>query len=404
MADAYATAKILIHFLERMGERLEIDEIGEVIRFQYKPISQFKRLPKNVVNLKDTISNLPEEPGVYYFHDKSGGILYIGKAKNLKDRVSSYFYHNAGHSGKVRDLVRSVQSITYETTGSELSALLLESKLIKKHRPDYNTLIRRYKRYPFIKIDVQSDFPRISWSYNLEADGAEYFGPFQSRWSVESVVDIINHLFLLRECQDAIHPDDIFSPCIYYQIKRCSAPCAKLQTCDEYRAEVDRVREFISGEHQDALEKLEDKMKQRADGLRFEEAADLRNKMLDLKKIISQQKLIMKSINDHNVVIMIPAKRTTVELFFIRFGRLQHQAIVDQSKFKLNEIAPHVQGIFFNGKHKPKAVKKEELDEMRIIASWLTQHKDNGQIVYVQPNDTPENLLGGLESKLASFH
>jgi len=410
LGDAYATAQIFLRFLNRLSDEFEIEEFNELLSFQYKPISQFKRLPRNVLKLKDTIKGLPEEPGVYFLYDKQGSIIYIGKAKNLKDRVSSYFYHNTGHSEKVRELIKNVHSITYLTTGSELSALLLESKLIKEHRPHYNTLIKRYKRYPFIKIDVQSNFPRIGWSYDVEADGAEYFGPFNNRRSVESVVDIVNRLFLLRECEEELRPDEKFSPCIYYQIKRCGAPCAKLQTVEEYREEVDRVRKFITGKHQEEIAKLENAMQRRADTLRFEEAAELRDRIRDLKRIISRQQIIMKAIKDHNLIIMIPSKRTAVELFFIRSGRLKFQTLTDQSNYDEGELMSHVQDIYFNSQEKPMgstgsshaSCRKEELDEMKIISSWLSQNKENGKLIYVEPHHTTEDILQRIRAGMAT--
>ncbi len=403
LADARTTAHILLHFLSRLSEEGEIEEFTDLLSLQYKSISQFRKLPRNVRNLKDTIRSLPEEPGIYFLRDRHGEVIYIGKAKNLKDRVNSYFYYNMNLSRKVQELVRSVHSITYQTTGSELSALLLESQAIKKHRPQFNSLIKRYRRYPFIKIDVQSELPRVSWSYDLEADGAEYFGPFRNRDSVESAIEIINRLFLLRECEDELDLDENISPCFYYQIKRCGAPCAGLQSVKEYREEVDRVRRFVTGEHQEAIAQMEQRMQHWADTLRFEEAAELRDRVQDLKRILAQQQIIMKAINDHNLIIVIPAKRTTVELFFIRFGRLKYQIIMDQRSYDPEELRHHLETIYGNGEELPSSCRKEELNEMRIISSWLTRNDDHRSLIRVEPCDTVEDILRRVRSTMASF-
>lgn len=406
--DAFATAQAFIKMLDILQEQFNVQTLDELLTFQNKRLSNFKKVPKSIQALQEQIQNLPDEPGVYYFRDQHDTILYIGKAKSLKNRVSSYFLPSAQHVGKIRDLVKQVRDIQWQTTGTELSALLLESKEIKFHKPQYNTLIKKYRRYPFLRLGAPGhgqatpdiDLKRLDVRLEIEDDGAEYFGPFGSRGSAEAVVDIINRTFGLRKCNEPFTPSADFTPCFYHQIKRCHAPCALLQSREDYERETDTVRKFLSGERIGIVAALKTAMQESSERLDFEEAGLLRNRMKELERIFFRQRQISSSINENNVVIIVPTEERDkkVEVFFIRHGRLHFQRLVGK-KLPVKELERALVTVYFDGTDAPPHSRKEEIDEIRIIASWIYQRRNDGVFLYMQ-GKTPAEALDELAELL----
>ncbi len=382
--DAWATVKILEHFLEILQEQFDVQTLDDVLGFQYKAMSNFKAIPKGIERLRDRINSIPEEPGVYRYMGKSGEMLYIGKAKSLKNRVSSYFQQGTEHSKKIAELVKQVHDIEWTCTGSELSALLLESKLIKEHRPRYNTMIKKYRRYPFLRLhDVQGDgFPRLDYTFEIYDDGAEYFGPFSGSSSVEDILETIAKSFTLRTCADPEQPDESITPCFYHKIKRCDAPCASMISPEEYAKEVQRVRDFLSGKQDGIVDVLRNSMVRSASEMNFEEAAEVRNRIAELERVFYRQQHLATSVNENNVAIVLPAPQAKkVEVFFIRHGRLAYQRMIGK-KIPYKELQTAVEQTYFDGSVQPEHCQKEEIDEIRIIASWIHRHRHEGEFVY----------------------
>jgi DNA polymerase-3 subunit epsilon len=394
--DAFATAKILSNLIEIARDKYQINTLQSLLQFQNKRMSSVKTVSSPLQKLQLQVRHVPHEPGVYFFRNSSEEILYIGKAKSLHDRVSSYFQTGAEHSEKIRELVRQVHTIEWQTTGTELSALLLESQQIKHHQPHYNTLIKRYRSYPFLRLTTQEDFPRIEWSYEIGDDNAEYFGPFNNRRSLESVVDIINRLFKLRKCTDSFSVSEHNSPCFYHQIKRCQAPCAAYQSQEEYAAEIAKVRDFLSGKSEGIVTQLQEEMYDLSETMQFEEAGLLRNRISELKKLFFRQQQIATSVNEHNMIMLLPAtaKQNKVEVFFIRHGRLKYQRIVGK-KVPFKELRKKIDAVYFDGSTAPKYCRKEEIDEIRIIANWLYRQRNIGKYIYISSME-PENILEAL--------
>lgn len=394
--DAAATAEVLSRLLEILEDNHGITTIGEVLSFQNCRLQQVKGVPAYIRRMQDTLARLPSEPGVYYFKGASDEVLYVGKAKSLRDRVHSYFQQGATHAKKIKELVRQIRTITWTCTGTELSALLLESHEIKHYKPRYNTLIKRYRRYPFLRLSACA-FPRLEWCEEIEEDGAEYFGPFGGRASVESVLDTINRTFRLRECSGELHPHSAAAPCFYYQIGRCGAPCAALQTRDEYAVEVDKVRGFLSGERKGIIAVLQQAMDESAQRLDFEEAIVLRNRMRELERVFFRQAQIATSVNSHNLVLAVPtADKGTVEVFFVRFGRLLYQRTVTR-RTPRKEFERQIAKIYSNGEVAPQHCRKEEIDEIRIIAGWIHRHREDGRFLYVNGLSHEEIVQGVVE-------
>lgn len=231
---------------------------------------------------KEMTDNLPALPGVYFFKGRSGKILYIGKAKSLKKRVRSYLHNR---KPKIKRLVNRVVELNYEICGSELEAFLLESRLIKKYRPSYNSLYKHTQSSPFIKVDLADNFPRVELAFKVEPDGAKYFGPLSSlRWTAE-VVDVLHKIFPIRTCEMEIKPDPNFRPCLEYHLKRCGAPCAERVSRHEYRSMIEDVIRLLDGGHQEAIEDLIVRRDQAAAELRFEKAAALQRRIERLRKV-----------------------------------------------------------------------------------------------------------------------
>ena len=333
---------------------------------------------------------------MYFLHGKKGGVLYIGKARDLKTRVSSYFYHNIGHTEKIRRLVKAVHGITWKQTETELSALLTESRLIKQHQPPYNTQLRSYRRYPFIRINVKDAWPTVEWCYDIGDDGAEYYGPFRSRFAVEDALDSINKLFTLRECDIKIKPDPDYSPCLYFDIKRCGAPCAALVTNEEYRVEVEDVMHFMQGNHDGIMEKFRERMQLKAGQMDFEGAAVLRDRIAALERMIRQQRLMVHSIRKQNLAVVTLARRSNVEVHFIKGGMLAAQLLVDQKNPVRKTLELMLLDVYAGRQAELFGNRLEDIDEMRIIASWCLTRRDESSVLDIDAFPNPLDALADL--------
>ncbi|MCS6989616.1 MAG: DEDD exonuclease domain-containing protein [Chloroherpetonaceae bacterium] len=403
--DSEATLGVLYKLIEIAEEKHRVEHLDELLSLQYKPMRVFKREPKHVRLLRETtLPNLPAKPGVYFFYSERGELLYVGKSKNLKSRVSSYFADAERKADKVKELTMTLRRIEWQVTGSELEALLLESKLIKRHKPRYNALLKRYKSYPFLRLTNHA-FPRLEIAMEIENDGAEYFGPFQSLETARLAFAMLNRSFSLRECSD-----DEFEKgraCAYLDLRRCLAPCEPWRVANgEYEAELHRVRKFLSGEDAEIIERLSARMKALACDMRFEEAAELRERVQSLKRVFYRQAAITASINEHNVLILLPSATYSdvckeFVILFVRFGRLaaQETLLLDDAL----SLLPKLREIYFNGESAPKECQKEEIDEMRILSSWIYRNRETLSCLYVRASHSPETLLQDLVERLCAL-
>ncbi len=410
--DARATAIILINFLNKLINEFDYEDLEELISFQHKKIYESHRLPANFKNIKKLLKNIPDTSGVYYMKNKDDDIIYIGKAKNLNYRLRSYFYHNVSHTGKIRRMLREIRGIDFETTGSELSALILESRLIKKLKPKYNSATKRYGRFAFIKIDVQNDYPRIERTYEVKPDGARYYGPFKSSFTVNSLVERIHKSFKIRKCDDRrLVPDKNKSSCMYFEIKLCSAPCNFTQAHSSYTKEVKRVIEFLEAETSSgALSELETEMGRLSDEMKFEEASQVRDKISDLKRVILNMELTASEVNLKNFVIKCSkgSPDDSSELFFIAGGKLIKHISLDENEKQhgLEEISELAENIYFRGNlfgsvHLNNISKftKEELDSMKIISNWVCLNNSPDTLLKVNSKTSVSKILSFVAAK-----
>lgn len=400
LGDARATAEVLLNLLELMQSEHGVETIDEAISFQYRKVGSLGGPTPKGKALAPVLSTLPMSPGVYRMIDRRGQVLYVGKAKSLRDRVSSYFRPGAAHTKKIAEMVRRVSTIQVEETGSDLAALLLESKLIKQLQPKYNTMQKRIRSYAFIRLDVADPFPTIGMAREVEADGAEYFGPFAGRRAAEALIETIQSVFRIRKCEAPLIPSLAVIPCIYHQIHRCNAPCALMESEAGYREEVERLRATLSGADKGIVSLVEAKMQAHAEALEFEEAGVLRDQWMELQKIFQRKERIADSVNTNNVVIVLPAvEMGKMEVFLIRFGRLARQIKMSR-RFPEKGMRRLLEKVYFDGSVAPPHYRKEEIDEVRIIASYLFRHREVGSFIYLEEGDTLETLLERIRREL----
>lgn len=406
--DAKATALILIHFIEQLVTEFEIESIDELLGFQYRKIYEKGRLPARFKKLKNELQNVPKAPGVYYMLDRNEEIIYIGKAKNLKDRLGSYFYHNVSHTAKIKKLVRYVHKISWETTGSELSALLTESKMIKIHKPMFNRAITSYRKYPFIKIDVQRTYPKVQKVYEIIPDGARYYGPFASSFTVDTLIETIKRNYKLRKCDDRVlHPSKERTPCMYHEFSQCGAPCNFTVTATEYKKEISLVDRFItSNDENGALKSLERRMTIEASNENFEAASYLRDNISDLRKVLLNIELTNSIVEMQNYIIRCKDENTENiwEIFLVVNGKIAKTFSIDLNQIDedfLNNIIEDINYLYFRGalfrdyvfsktNHKFKI---DEIDQLKIISNWVYKNYKPSRILKLTAKKTIEDVM-----------
>lgn len=337
---------------------------------------------------KERLSNIPEEPGVYLMKDKTGKIIYVGKAKILKNRVRQYFQNQERHAPKVRAMVSNIHDFEYILTDSELEALILECNLIKKYRPYYNILLKDDKNYPYIKVTIQEDYPKIFLSRKMVKDGAKYFGPYTSSAAVREAIDMVSKLYKIPTCQIKL-PRDMGKKraCLNAHIGQCIAPCENNITKQNYKKIISDACRFLEGDHEELVASLEQDMYAASDEMEFEKAAIYRDKLESIKKIDERQKIISERQADEDAIgFYRQENKTFAEVFFIRRGRLlgRHLAILDKTKdLQENEIAADFLKQFYHeASYIPKNIYIQyDCDELNLISQWLTGKK--GQKVSV---------------------
>ena len=268
------------------------------------------------------ISKLPTCPGCYLMKSE-GRIIYVGKAVNLKNRVSQYFHKNRDHTIKVRTMVSRIDDFDIVLCDTNLEALILECNLIKLHKPQYNILLKDDKHYPYLRIDVSQDYPRVELVRRVEKDKARYFGPYMGATGVREVMDVLRGLFPLRTCAGAIKPGMNRRPCLHHQLGECLAPCAGLTTPQEYGKVVQEVIDFLSGKSSAVLERLNAQMMDAAKNMRFEQAAQIRDRIRDAQSLMERQKAINVRGGDQDILACAAdGIDAMVEIVYVRGGHM----------------------------------------------------------------------------------
>lgn len=286
---------------------------------------------------KSFTNNLTTKPGVYCMQDADGKIIYVGKAKNLKNRVSSYFNKSAGHSRKTAIMVSQIENIEITITNTENEALILENNLIKEHKPKYNILFRDDKSYPFIYLSNEHDYPRFSYHRGARKRKGKYFGPYPSAGAVKQTINLIQKLFMIRSCEDSMFANRT-RPCLQHQIKRCTAPCTNLINEEDYQQDIQAAILFLEGKNEAVIETLNQPMLEASNNLCFEKAAKYRDQIQAIRAVQEQQYITGDSGNIDIVTCAVKNNQSCVQIMFIRNGmQLGKQQFYQSNKKDLNE-------------------------------------------------------------------
>lgn len=323
--------------------------------------------------------HFPTKPGVYLMRDANGQVIYVGKAKCLKDRLASYYSQPLGYTRKMDGLLQNVHEIETRVLGSELEALLVESQLIKQLQPTYNVQLRNYEHYPFIKIDVQHPFPRVYATREVAADGARYFGPFRSHHIVNLTIDVVQKIFPVRTCTRSLPPQAKPSePCLRLHLDRCPAPCRGSVDPEPYRKTVEEVCAFLGGEREDLLDRLRRQMFEASAQLNFERAAWLRDTIRSVDEVLIGQRLITGAVEANNLFIVYPsAQEEHNEIFLIRHGRLVEQRSIPHEPEIIRQTVRDLLKVAAGLGEPPKIVGRAEVDQINIISRWIHRHSDD---------------------------
>ena len=339
-------------------------------------------------NIEEELKKLPSKPGVYLMHDERDAIIYVGKAISLKNRVRQYFQSSRNKGVKIEQMVTHIARFEYIITDSELEALVLECNLIKEHRPKYNTMLMDDKAYPFIKVTVQEDFPRVLFARQMYKDKAKYYGPYTSAAAVKDTIDLIHKLYGIRTCNRQLPKmQGKERPCLNYHIHQCPAPCQGYISKEEYGESVKKALHFLNGNYAPILKELEEKMQQAAEEMEFEKAIEYRELLGSVKKIAQKQKITNSDMEDKDVIAMAKDREdAVVQVFFIRDGRLigrDHFCLHIAADDKKEEIlAAFVKQFYAGTPYIPREIMMQyEIGEAEVIESWLSERK--GQKVHI---------------------
>ena len=349
-------------------------------------------------HLQEKLDALPTKPGVYLMKDAYDTILYVGKAINLRARVRSYFHASAGHSPKIQRLVAGIADIDFIITASELEALILESTLIKRHKPKYNVRLKDDKRYPYIKVTWQEDFPRVLIVRRMEQDGARYYGPFTAAWAVQQTLHTLRRVFPYLTCSRTITGQDERA-CLYLDIGLCLGPCIGASSKEAYREMIDGLCRFLEGKADEIVASLEDSMQSAAERWDFEQAALYRDQLDAIRRVIERQKIVSAAMADQDVVAFARADGDAcVQVFFIRHGRLigREYFVLDGAaeESDVGVVTSFVKQFYDEAAYvPPEILLPHEIDEALVIQEWLRSRRGNKVVLKVPRRGHKRDLV-----------
>ena len=351
-------------------------------------------------NFEEELKKLPREPGVYIMRDDKDVILYVGKAINLHNRVRSYFRENIGRGPAIDQMVSLIARFEYIVTDSELEALVLENNLIKENSPKYNTLLKDDETYPYIKVTVGEDYPRILFSRTMKKDKSRYFGPYTSAAAVKDTIELLNKLYQLRTCNRVLPRDTgLERPCLNYHIKQCLAPCQGYVSKEEYRQQVAGALEFLNGNYSPILKDLEEKMNKAAEELEFEEAARYRDLLSSVRQVSQKQKITEGVGEDKDILALYQDEtEAVVQVFFVRDGKLigrEHYYMTHVPENNKPAILQDFVKQFYAGTpFIPRELMLQyEIEDAELIEKWLSERKGSRVYLKVPKIGSKEKLV-----------
>ena len=399
LGDARIAAEVLLVLLEK-AEQIGIHSLGELIDFQHSARDgrRFEFfIPRSV------LTNLPDSPGVYRMLNGDRQLLYVGKAKNLRRRISSYFTNSSGHSDKILDLVRNVRDISYEQTGSELEAALREAMLIRDLKPPYNTLSKHLPRVAFLKLTRTNPYPRLTIASKPGVDRSFYIGPFRSREFAEKAQRLLARLFGLRTCHGNLTPDRDLTPCLTGQIGACSAPCNASIGQETYASQIAAFLRFLDGEDASLQESLTEKRNQLASELRFEGAARIQQDLQLLDQILHTHDRLRWIVTRAHAFLLLPSRESgAAQAYLVLNGRLATSGLI-RSRTDLLPFITFARDHFTL--HQDQPLRPEEIDVSVILAAWLRgPDRTRGAVFTLDGPMTLEDRIEELDLVLQDLH
>jgi len=356
---------------------------------------------EKLFDIQEELHKLPHNPGVYIMHDKSDAIIYVGKAKDLHSRVRSYFRANVGRGPWIDRMVSLIAYFEYIVTDSEMESLVLENNLIKEHRPKYNTMLMDDKTYPFIKVTLDEDYPRILKVRQMKKDKARYFGPYPSEFSVKQTLELVNKLYKIRTCSKKITAGECAPerPCLNYHMGLCTAPCNGLISVEDYFANISKAIDLINGNCKEIIAELEEKMTNHAMNMEFEEAAAVRDLIGSIKTIAQKQKITDSVGEDKDVIAMFSNETdAVVQVFFIRDGKMigrEHFFMKGVEGILSEEIlADFVKQYYAGTPFIPREIMLQyQIEDQELLENWLSERRGSRTYIKVPKIGSKEKLV-----------
>ena len=343
-------------------------------------------------NIEEELKKLPGKPGVYVMRDKNNNIIYVGKAVSLKNRVRSYF-RKTNKTERIKKMVSLIDHFEYIVVDNEAEALILECNLIKKNRPKFNVLLKDDKTYPYIKIDIKSDYPNVTITRKIINDGSKYFGPYANPGAAKEMLDFIKQKYKIRQCKNFRSET---RACLNYHINRCLGPCMGYVSKEDYRKQIDEIIDILDGKVDKVLKELEKQMIEESSKMNFEQAAYIRDRMLAIQRVNEKQKV--SNITENNIDVIGIAKseiEVCVEIFFVRGSKMvgrEHYFFQDIREMEDKEIiSGFIKQYYIDSQNLPnKIMIREELEDQQAIEQWLS--KEAGRKVEIKSPKKGEKL------------
>lgn len=365
-------------------------------------------------DIQEELKKLPASPGVYLMHDKKDEIIYVGKAVSLKNRVRQYFRESTKKTPKIQKMISLIERFEYIVTDSELEALILECNLIKEYRPKYNTMLKDDKSYPYIKLTISEDFPRIILARKMKKDKNRYFGPFTSVTAVKDTIELMQKMYKIRNCNKNIEADVLGSarengrPCLNYHIGQCDAPCMGRMKKEEYTTHVEEAVKFLEGNHTQVVKQLEEKMASASAELDFEKAMEYRDLIASINHVAGNQKITTHQFEDRDIIAYAEEGfDAVVQLFFVRNGKLigrEHFYLTTAPGDTGTDILTSFIKQYYGGTPfiPHELLVQEEVEDPDLISEWLSRGK-NYKVRIVNPKKGSKEKLVELARKNAEI-
>ena len=355
-----------------------------------------------IFDIETELKKLPDSPGIYIMHDAHDNILYVGKAVSLHNRVRQYFRAGHGHnnSPKIARMVSQIAYFEYIITSSEMEALVLECNLIKEYRPKYNTMMTDDKGYPYIKVTIDEEYPRLLYSHSMKRDKSKYFGPYTNAKAVKDIIELLNKVYKLRTCNKRL-PKEMGKdrPCLYYQIGQCTAPCNGYISAEEYRNNIAQAIAFLNGDYKDTIASLNADMKRYAEDMEFEKAAEIRDLIESINHITDKQKMNNTNGEDRDIIALAANdKDTVVSIFFVREGKLlgreHHHMNVDSTENPAIILNAFIGQYYSGTPYLPKEILVPvAIEDQEIIEQYLSERRGNNVKIIIPQKGDKHKLL-----------